>query len=154
MLGAVILLLTTAIAAGAGPWRWPALLVAWTLLGAVGSLVLIPAGRLLRRSGDAAQRPTLFAADYALSHACWLITYPLAGWLAGATTASATLSTARALIAARAWPPHEPDELEHEHHDLDPRSEHLCGAHPGTAAGAWRHVHPYRRDEHHTAWPR
>ena len=26
-------------------------------------------------------RPALFAAHFALSHACWLVTYPLAGWL-------------------------------------------------------------------------
>ncbi|GAA4867345.1 MFS transporter [Saccharopolyspora cebuensis] len=159
-LSAVVLLLTTAIPAGAGPWRWPALLAAWTLLGVAGSLVLTPAGRLLRRSGDAARRPALFAADYALSHACWLLTYPLAGWLAEATTAStafvalAALSAAGTVLAAHLWPAREPDELEHDHHGLDPRSEHLRGARPGRTAGTWRHAHRYRLDELHPAWPR
>lgn len=48
------------------------------------SIVQTPSGRLLRRSAHAKVRPALFAAHFALSHAAWLITYPLAGWL-GAT---------------------------------------------------------------------
>ena len=35
----------------------------------------------MRRSAQAEDRPALFAAQFALSHACWLLTYPLAGWL-------------------------------------------------------------------------
>jgi len=40
-----------------------------------------PTGRLLRRSAQPADRPAVFAAQFELSHACWLLTYPLAGWL-------------------------------------------------------------------------
>ncbi|WP_228300398.1 hypothetical protein [Klebsiella quasipneumoniae] len=36
---------------------------------------------LLRRSSAAEDRPALFAAQFALSHSCWLVTYPLAGWV-------------------------------------------------------------------------
>jgi hypothetical protein len=69
-----------------GPFvpSWPALLPVWTLLGLDNGLVLTPSGRLPRRSAHAGDRPALFAAQFALSHACWLLTYPLAGGL-GAT---------------------------------------------------------------------
>lgn len=47
------------------------------LVGLGYSAVLTPSGRLLRRSAHAQDRPALFAAQFALSHACWLVTYPL-----------------------------------------------------------------------------
>ena len=51
----------------------------WFVLGLGYSLTQTPTGRLLRRSAHAEDRPALFAAQFALSHACWLGTYPLAG---------------------------------------------------------------------------
>lgn len=155
LLAATLFLAAPATAAlGAG--RWPALLVLWALIGAGGSLVLTPGGRLLRRSAHPEDRPALFAADFALSHACWLLCYPLAGWLATAADLTAALvvlgavtATATAL-ACRVWPSHDPDEVEHEH-DLAPGHDHLGDAHP--AEGRWRHAHPYRIDELHTRWP-
>ena len=56
----------------------------WFVLGLGYSLTQTPTGRLLRRSAHAEDRPALFAAQFALSHACWLITYPLAGRLGAA----------------------------------------------------------------------
>ncbi len=60
---------------------WEALLVVWGLLGAGFSCVMTPAGRLVRQSGAAEDLPRLFGAQFALSHLCWLVTYPLAGFL-------------------------------------------------------------------------
>ncbi len=60
---------------------WPAFLSIWFLLGTGYSAVLTPTGRLLRRSADARDRTAVYSAQFALSHACWLVTYPLAGWL-------------------------------------------------------------------------
>lgn len=57
------------------------LLLIWLAMGAGLSLIQTPAGRLIQRSGDPAARPALFAAQFSLSHACWLATYPLAGVL-------------------------------------------------------------------------
>jgi hypothetical protein len=94
--------------------RWPALLVVWAVLGACGSLVLTPAGRLLRRSASPADRPALFAADFSLSHACWLLCYPLAGWLATQTDMATTLGVLAAVtlaataLAVRLWPAEDP----------------------------------------------
>jgi MFS family permease len=55
------------------------LLAVWFLLGVGLSVVQTPTGRLVQRSGGPAQWPALFAAQFSLSHACWLLTYPLAG---------------------------------------------------------------------------
>ncbi|NXY99648.1 MFS transporter, partial [Streptomyces sp. BR123] len=98
-------------AAGSGGWRWPALLAAWAAFGAGGSLVLTPAGRLIRRAVPAERRTEAFAAQFSLSHACWLLTYPLAGWVgatAGLTAATAVLGAVAAVsaaAAARLWCP-------------------------------------------------
>ena len=99
-----------------GAARWPVLLMLWAVIGVGSSLILTPGGRLLRRSADPADLPALFAADFSLSHACWLICYPLAGWLAtqaGMATALAVLGAltiGATAVAARLWParPHVP----------------------------------------------
>lgn len=64
-----------------GTPQWVALLIVWTLLGAATSAILTPSARLLRRNSTEQNRPAVFAAQFSLSHACFLITYPLAGIL-------------------------------------------------------------------------
>lgn len=154
---AVLLASTMVLHAGPG-WRGPGLLLAWALLGAAGSLVLTPTGRLLRRSTDSSRRPALFAADYALSHGCWLITYPLAGWLYTTTGTTVTLIALAALTAATtglatyAWSANDHEPHEHDHYDLTPDHPHLDDARLVGATGAWRHTHVYQLDEHHRTW--
>ncbi|GAA1908834.1 MFS transporter [Streptomyces sodiiphilus] len=106
-LAAAVAVLT---AASPQPWTWWGLLAAWTATGAATSAVLTPAGRVIRRSAADSHLPAVFAAQFSLSHACWLLTYPLAGWL-GATagfpataTVLAALALAAALTAAGLWP--------------------------------------------------
>jgi len=69
------------------------LLASWCVMGAGYSLTLTPVGRVLRRSSHAEDRPALFAAQFALSHGCWLIAYPLAGLM------SATFGTDAAFVS-------------------------------------------------------
>ena len=102
--------------AGQGGVRVVHRLVFRTLVLGLGySAVGSPTGRLLRRSVHPEDRPALFAAQFALSHACWLLTYPLAGWLgarAGLPVSFAVLAAvaaASAAVAARLWPAHDPD---------------------------------------------
>lgn len=103
----------------AGSWVWPLLLLTWVLLGIGYSAVQTPSGRLLRRSVQAADRPAVFAAQFALSHACWLLTYPLAGWLGAALPLSMTaLAFAALTFAARVWPAGDAESLLHSHDDL------------------------------------
>jgi MFS family permease len=106
--GASLLGLGTALAAVIPAYGW--LLPLWFMIGIGYSMAQTPSGRLLRRSSAPEDRPALFAAQFALSHACWLITYPLAGW-AGATLglkAAALLLAAIAglgiIMAIRLWP--------------------------------------------------
>lgn len=58
-----------------------ALLGLWTTLGVGLALVETPSGRLVQRSARDGEGPALFAAQFSLSHACWLLAYPVAGVL-------------------------------------------------------------------------
>lgn len=75
---------TTAVSSGAaGDAGWGWLLAAWLVLGVGSSMISTPSGNLLRNASTAETRNSVFAAQFSLSHACYLLTYPLAG-LAGA----------------------------------------------------------------------
>lgn len=145
---AALLGLAAAIAA-MGP-GWGLLLGAWCLAGLGYSAVLTPSGRLLRRSAHAEDRPAIFAAQFALSHACWLVTYPLSGWLMtrfGAITAMiglAGLATVGVAVAMRLWPAGDLTEIEHTHTNLPADHPHLQGHR--------RHSHPLVIDDQHPRW--
>ncbi|MGA5816938.1 MFS transporter [Kitasatospora sp. NPDC094028] len=147
----------TAAAPGAGTWL--ALLAAWALIGAASSAVLTPGGRVVRRSAGDAELPAAFAAQFSLSHACWLLTYPLAGWLAAGAGLPVTalvlgaVALTAALGAVRLWPRHDPDALDHVHTDLPAGHPHLVEAHR-SPTGAWSHGHHYVIDRNHRSWPR
>ncbi|MGA5195265.1 MFS transporter [Streptomyces exfoliatus] len=110
VLPAALGLLALGLAVPPGAWSWPALLAVWLITGAAGSAVLTPGGRVVRGSVRSADLPAAFAARFSLSHACWLVTYPLAGWLAATAgpAASAAVLAVVALLGAvgavRLWP--------------------------------------------------
>lgn len=86
------------------------LLPLWTVFGIGYSVAQTPSGRLLRRSSTAEDRPALFAAQFSLSHLCWLLAYPLAGWLSAGLDLSAAamglcaLATIATMLALSIWP--------------------------------------------------
>ncbi|MDA7948156.1 MAG: MFS transporter [Hyphomicrobiaceae bacterium] len=146
----------------------------WFMLGAGYSAILLPSGRLLRRSSGEGDRPAYFAAHFALSHVCWLVTYPLAGWLgsafglAAAFGALGALALGATLVALFLWPAHDPDELEHVHDALEHEHLHVHDAHHQHDHEGWEgpepHSHPHRHkavrhrhafviDSHHPHWP-
>lgn len=97
---------------GAGPepvWLWPGLMAAWLTMGAAASLVLTPSARLLRRASTAVNRSAVFAAQFSLSHACFLLTYPLAGFLGARIGVPATalilagIGVSGVIAAAAGW---------------------------------------------------
>jgi MFS family permease len=170
--GGVIMAL--AMALGIARPGYLALLPVWFLIGAGSSLVQTPAGRLLRRSCHAEDRPTIFAAQFALSHVAWLVTYPLAGLVGSAFGLVWTFVLLGALVvgakiaAARLWPRHDLEVLEHEHapivhahlhvHDEHHRHEHEGWEGPEPHRHSHRHVpqrhrHRYVIDMHHQHWP-
>ncbi len=129
---------------------WLVLLAAWLLVGLGYSAVLTPSGRLLRRSSHPEDRPALFAAQFALSHACWLVTYPLSGWLmtvygvVPALLGLAVLAALGVLVARKLWPSNDPTELEHTHGNLPLDHPHLQGHR--------KHSHALIVDEIHPRW--
>ena len=107
MIGAAAALTCLLAGLGAvGRMDWPVLLAAWPLLGIAYAASVTPAGRLLRRSAEADDRPALFAAQFALSHVCWLVAYPLVGQLgarAGMSAAFAAMAGLAGLGTVAAW---------------------------------------------------
>lgn len=142
----------------------------WFAMGASTSAVQVPAGLLLRRSAHPEDRPSVFAAQFALSHACWLVMYPVAGWggaLIGLPAIAVLLAVSVVVVvilAARVWPTGDPEVLEHEHDEIEHDHSHGTSAHhrahaiDGDPTGRHRHrklrhSHPFVIDDHHPIWP-
>ncbi|MGW4533940.1 MFS transporter [Nocardia sp. NPDC004340] len=95
-----------------------ALALTWLLLGAGTSMISTPSARLLRAQTQLSDRTAVFTAQFSLSHACFLVTYPIAGKLgalAGLPTTAivlAALATLAATTAARVWPASVPADIE------------------------------------------
>ncbi len=155
ILGAVVLVVTLlglAALTVINGVEWYPLLAGWFVIGLGYSTVLTPSGRLLKRSAHAEDRPAVYAAQFALSHACWLVAYPLAGWLItefGPATALAAL----ALLAAAGmaggmilWSRTDDEALEHTHDDLPADHPHMQDGRS--------HSHPIVIDDYHPHWPR
>lgn len=135
-----------------GAAYWHTLLAGWLVMGIAYSASVTPSGRLLRRSANAEDRPALFAAQFALSHVCWLICYPLVGQvgarfsMAAAFGAMAAIAAIGTLAAIWLWPTSDPDVVAHSHDDLAADDAHLH-VH---AAGD----HPFVIDKRHPDWPK
>ena len=129
---------------------WPLLLGIWLVIGIGYSTVQTPSGRLLRRSAHAEDRPAVFAAQFALSHACWLVTYPLSGWLmtafgtVPALLVLAGVALAGIVTAMRFWPTGDPEVVEHSHDNLPLDHPHLQGHR--------HHTHALVIDDAHPRW--
>ncbi|WP_159498530.1 MFS transporter [Microbacterium sp. 18062] len=107
-----VTLVAAGVTAGLEPTTgtWTGLVVVWLVLGAATSLILTPSARLLRRGGEESDRPAVFAAQFSLSHACFILTYPAAGVLGTLLGLSATalvlaaVGAIAALMTCLAWP--------------------------------------------------
>ncbi|WP_305968665.1 MULTISPECIES: MFS transporter [unclassified Mameliella] len=147
MIGALVALAFAIRLAGL---NWQLLAAVWLGVGLGYSAVLTPSGRLLKRSAHPEDRPAVFAAQFALSHACWLLTYPLSGWLMTAlgTVPSllglAALGAVGLVLALRLWPGGDPAEVPHRHDNLPLDHPHLQGHR--------EHSHPLVIDDQHPRW--
>lgn len=150
------------------------LLVLWAILGMGSSLIQTPAGRLLRKSAGEADRPALYAAHFALSHCCWLIAYPVAGWIGGTFSLSvafvvlATIALAATIVALLFTPAADKLDLSHEHSAQYHQHQHVHDEHHQHSHAGWegpephrhehqhiplQHTHPFVIDRHHSVWP-
>jgi len=66
----------------------------WVLNGAGQSLIAIPSSTLLAEHTFEEQRGRAYAAHFALTHACWLITYPAVGHAAARWGSPSTFTAA------------------------------------------------------------
>ncbi|GAA4985120.1 MFS transporter [Pseudonocardia tropica] len=144
----------TLVLAWAPSWTTAAL--AWALIGFGPGWIMVNTGRLLRTSAGPGQRPALFSAQFSLSHACWLVTYPLTGWLAVSAGWSVTwsvlavLAVAALAAAALVWPTTGADLVRHRHdHHAD--HAHVVAARP--SARGWTHAHRLVVDDQHPHGP-
>ncbi len=149
-------------------------LLLWFLLGTGSALVQTPCGRLLKRSASALNQPALFAAHFALSHACWLALYPAVGFLSSAVQPAALFSLLAlaaglaTLLAARRWPRGQDTAMTHTHAALQHEHNHVHDAHHQHSHEGWEgpephrhphahtpvtHSHDYQIDLHHPVWP-
>jgi MFS family permease len=149
--GAAILACGTALGPLVGSLT--ALMALWLVIGFGYSLTQTPTGRLLRRSAQPEDRPAIFAAQFALSHACWLLTYPLAGRFGAAFGLDVTflvlagIAAVGVVMAMRLWPAMDPEAVPHFHPDLPEGHPHLRDC-TGT-----EHRHPLVIDDLHRHWP-
>lgn len=147
MVAALLALAAAILATGL---TWPLLLGIWLVIGIGYSTVQTPSGCLLRRSAHAEDRPAVFAAQFALSHACWLVTYPLSGWLmtafgtVPALLVLAGVALAGIVTAMRFWPTGDPEVVEHSHDNLPLDHPHLQGHR--------HHTHALVIDDAHPRW--
>lgn len=94
---AAVIVTAVATASGAG---WEALLGTWVLLGIGTSLVNTPSSRMLADASTPANRTLVYTAQFALSHACFLVTYPVAGWLGALSLTGAAVTLLGIAFAA------------------------------------------------------
>jgi MFS family permease len=167
-------LMAVGMAAGMMVPALAGLLAIWFVIGVGSSLVQTPGGRLLRRSSHEADRPALFAAQFALSHACWLATYLIAGVVGNLIGLSWTFGLLGLVVvvasglAPRLWPSADPDLVEHAHGPLQHEHLHVHDEHHQHRHEGWEgpepHRHPHRHrqvrhrhrfviDVHHQQWP-
>lgn len=134
---------------------WWSFLAVWAASGLFYASILTPSGRLLRNSAHAEDRPAVFTAQFALSHACWLVTYPVAGWAGnafGLPVAMAILgglALVGVIFALAVWPADDKKVIAHEHPDLPSDHPHLREH----KAKGRRHRHVFVIDEEHRVWP-
>jgi len=170
--GGVLMAFGLAVGALLPPFEW--ILSVWFVIGIGYSIVQVPAGRLLRRSSSQIDRPAYFAAQFSLSHACWLFTYPLAGWLSssfGLQQAFAVLcfiAFTATIVGLIVWPARDTQDLEHTHEAVSHEHRHIHDEHHQHEHEGWEgpepHTHPHRHkpvrhkhgyvvDYHHPIWP-
>lgn len=149
--GAVLMVAGVALVPQVGSLA--ALIALWAVIGFGFSLTQTPIGRIINRSAREADRGAVFAAQFALSHACWLVTYPLAGWVgagAGLSAAALVLAAVGAVGLAAVmhlWPADDQTVLRHDHPDLPPNHPHLAEHGP-------HHAHAVVIDDLHRRWPK
>jgi MFS family permease len=144
------------------------LMIMWLVVGLGWSLVQTPAGQVVNRSSSVPDRDAYYSAQFALSHACWLVMYPLIGYLGDTIGLEATAGWLSGLVVVSAtvgyllWPEPDPAIIEHthdpvahshrhrhdDHHEHGHQDEDHHHIHKPVT-----HAHEFVIDDHHPTWP-
>ncbi len=144
-------------------------LLLWFCLGVGLSLIQVPAGFLVRISCREEDSESYFTANFSLSHLCWMIAYPLSGYMGVKYGLSATFilfsffCIISIVIAYKIYPNPDKLELEHSHkeffhhHENEEINHHGEGKTLKEKNGHWHkeftHKHKFVIDMHHRQWP-
>jgi len=151
-------------------------LVAWFVTGVGLSLVQTPSGKIVNESATPSDRSSYFSAQFALSHLCWLIAYPIVGQLVlyfGFGFSAAFLACIIMIcfiFAVLFWPSESETSLTHQHktlvhsHTHEHDDEHHLHKHNSTLdQKSHEHEHKHEKivhrhefviDLHHQQWPK
>ena len=174
---------TSSLLIGLSGPSYTTLFICWFFISMGASLVLTPAARIVRASCRETDSPAFFSAQFALSHACWLIVYPLAGWL-GATVGLdwtfitlAGLSFTATIAGTLVWKGQPGEVLLHVHNDMEHEHWHIHDEHHMHDHDKYEqdnfdefnpdqhihqhthqharveHAHSFVIDAHHRTWP-
>lgn len=168
-------LLSVALLFGVIEPKYYGLFPLWFLIGFGTSLIMIPTGRVVRYSCRENDRNDYFSANFALTHAMWLVGYVLAGslgsyfGLSGAFLGLGLLALVSTVTAWYLWPASEKFDLVHEHPEMEHLHPHIHDEHHQHEHQGWegpephshphyhsqhRHKHKFVIDEHHVQWPK
>ena len=149
-------------------------LFTWFIVGVGLSLIQTPSGRIVNVSATASDRPSYFSAQFALSHLCWLITYPIVGQLVlyfgfGFSAAFlACIILTCFIFSILFWPNENETSLAHQHknlihshvhgHDDEHHAhQHNSNIDPNSHEhehDEMVHKHEFVIDLHHQQWPK
>lgn len=156
VMGGGLLLLAVAAPFAAEGMRVILVVICWALIGVGYASILTPGGRLLKRSSHHEGRAAIFAAQFSLSHACWLVMYPLAGWLgtfispAWGGLVMGCITTMALVLAVKFWPKQDPQFITHLHDDLPADHPHFAEQ---LIDSEGIHTHDFVIDDAHHHWP-
>jgi len=153
-------------------------LFTWFVLGVGLSLIQTPSGRIVNASAKSSDRSSYFSAQFALSHLCWLITYPVVGHLVlyfGFGFSAAFLACIILMcfiFSILFWPDEEKTKLTHQHktlihsHEHEHNDQHHIHQHDSShKQDSKKHEHEHDHDDlihkhefvidlHHQQWPK
>ena len=151
-------------------------LFTWFITGVGLSLVQTPSGKIVNVSATPSDRSSYFSAQFALSHLCWLIAYPVVGHLVlyfGFGFSAAFLACIILIcfiFSILFWPAENETLLTHQHktlvhsHTHDHKDAHHLHQHDSNLdKDSHKHEHKHNEtvhkhefviDLHHQQWPK
>lgn len=148
--------------------------IIWFFIGVGLTIVQTPVGSLIQQSCRKSDATAYFAANFSLSHLCWLVSYLIAGYSSAIFGLSTTflilgiISFMAFIFAWKIFPGSDVAELEHAHekmihshyHEHEEHHSHVHSYAETDEDHIHNHQHPqishkhrFVIDHHHRVWP-